>query len=162
MATNAAEENRLGEESTTFDTVSGVSAFGRRPYLPKEGREIANNAARKMAVEQPEFVEDPKDVTMAEVLKFMSGDGGHTERETATLCDLLTKGLDFREAVVWFLWEHAGLDMREIYHVDEGKERSDWGEEQEIQGMRNIRSGIKSAANKLGHEVELPLPGDDD
>lgn len=149
-------DSRRSRHTTKFRTLGDAPpVFGKRPHLAKEGREIANAAVGKMRREPPDFVDDAEDVTLAEVLKWLDRyDDEVREHQTATLCELLTEGLTFREAVTWYLYEHAGLTLREIYHVDEGKTKSA-SIEQDRQAVRNVAATIREAADKLGVDVAL-------
>ena len=102
-------------------------------------------------------MDDPEDVTLAEVLKYLNdGDADVALSETATLSDLLAEGLTFREAVTWFLYERGGFTLREIYHVDEGKERS-FSREDDVQAERNVAATLQTAAEKLGVDVDITM-----
>lgn len=160
-------ESRRSKHTTKFDRVTSDAKprlFGKRPHLAKEGREIANAASELIQKEEPNWVSDPDDPTLAEVLKYAEAAANNDplepkrirEHETATLCDLLMEGLSFNEAVTFYLYEHAGLTLREIYHVDEGKERS-FSREQDRQAERNVASTIQRAAEKLGVDVDIAI-----
>jgi len=149
---------RRSKHTTKFDTLGDAPpVFGKRPHLAKEGREIANSAVGQIRREQPDFVDDPEDATLAEVLKYLNdGDADVAYSETATLCDLLSDGLTFREAVTWFLYERGGLTLREIYHVDEGLDRS-FSKEDDRQAERNVAATLSEAADKLGVDVDIAM-----
>lgn len=158
-------DSRRSRHTTKFKRLSGDAPmlFGKRPHLSKEGREIANAAAGVIQKEEPDWVDDPDDPSLSEILKFAeaaSGDPPETgpirKKETATLCELLTEGLTFREAVTFYLYEHGGLTLREIYHVDEGLERS-FSRENDRQAERNVAATIKSAAEKLDMDVSITI-----
>lgn len=151
-------DSRRSRHTTKFDTLGDAPpVFGKRPHLAKEGREIANAAVGQIRRNQPGFVDDADDVTLAEVLKFLNdGDADVALSETATLCDLLSEGLTFREAVTWFLYERGGLTLREIYHVDEGKERS-FSREDDRQAERNVAATLSEAAEKLDVDVDVVM-----
>lgn len=159
---------RRSKHTTKFDRIctdGGMPRlFGKRPHLAKEGREIANAAAEAIQREEPEYVDDPDDPTLAEVLKYVEqnenvgkrAEDAIRQHQTATLSDLLTEGLTFREAVTFYLYEHAGLTLREIYHVDEGKQRS-FSREDDRQAERNVAATIQSAAEKLDVDVDIAI-----
>lgn len=150
-------ETRRSRHTTKFTTLGDAPpVFGKRPHLAKEGREIANAAVGHIRGEQPEWVDDPQDATLTDVLKFLNDGHDVAEGQTDTLCDLLCQGLTFREAVTWFLYERAGLTLREIYHVDEGKDRS-FSREGDRQAERNVARTLESAAAKLGRDVEFSM-----
>lgn len=134
--------------------------FGKRPHLSKPGRELANNVADRIAREQPDWCDDPSDPSMADVLKWLDVHGDprqevQTRTEaTDTMAELLTKGLTFQEATVFYLFEHAGLTLREIYHVDCGKTKS-YSRERDRHAERNVGRTLKSAAEKLGVDVDI-------
>lgn len=157
-------EGRRSKNATRYDRIMADGGeprlFGQRPHLSKEGREIANAAAGKLERKQRRQGEImPGDPNLADVLKFLTDNGGPETYQTATLCDLLERGLTFREAVTWYLFNHGGLTLREIYHVDEGKTRSA-SKERDRQAERNVASTLQSAANKLGIDLELDLDDD--
>lgn len=150
-------DNRRSKHTTKFDTLSDVPrVFGKRPHLAKEGREVANTAVGLIRREQPEYVDDADDPTLADVLVYMTMNDDVAELQTATLCDLLSEGLTFREAVTWYLYERGGLTLREIYHVDEGKERS-FSKEDDRQAERNVAATLSEAADKLGVDVDVVM-----
>jgi len=160
-------ESRRSKHTTKFDRIctdGGMPRlFGKRPHLAKDGREIANAAAEAIQREEPEYVDDPDDPTLGEVLKYVERNAADQRaveqvrrHQTATLTDLLTEGLTFREAVTFYMYEHAGLTLREIYHIDEGKTRS-FSREQDRQAERNVASTIQTAAEKLGVDVDVAI-----
>lgn len=126
--------------------------FGTSPYLDKEGREILNRASRQVMRDQPDWADDPADPKLSEVLIQLQQDGGFTD--TAIIIDLLGKGLNAQEVLVWILWQHSGLEPREIFYAYEGKNHPGCaGVDQ--QAVRNIESRIRSAAMKLGVNVDV-------
>jgi hypothetical protein len=157
-------DHRRSRHTTKFDRVSNSDLprlFGKRPHMAKAGREIANAAAEHIQRTRPGIVDDPDDPTLADVLRFMESEeaGEQIQHEQAvTLCDLLTRGLTFQEAATWYLYEHAGLTLREIYHVDEGKQRS-FSKDRDRQAERNVAATLRTAAEKL--DVDLDLNDDE-
>lgn len=160
-------EARRSKHTTKFDRIRADGGmprlFGKRPHLAKGGREIANAAAEAIQREDPDYVDDPDDPTLAEVLKYVERNASDRRaveqvrgHQTATLSDLLTEGLTFREAVTFYLYEHGGLTLREIYHVDEGKQRS-FSREDDRQAERNVAATIQTAAEKLGVDVDVVI-----
>lgn len=160
MSSDQTIEARRSKHTTKFDRLtdgSGPRLFGKRPHLAKEGREIANAAAELIQRSDPECIDDPDDPTLSDVLKYMDAEDAEArEQQTDTLCDLLTKGLTFREAMTWYLYEHGGLTLREIYHVDEGKERS-FSREQDRQAERNVAATLREAASKLDVDLAVEI-----
>lgn len=135
--------------------------FGKRPHLSKPGRELANNVADRIQRTRPDWCTDPDDPSMADVLKWLDihGDPRQTDVDsrteaTDTLAELLTKGLNFQEATVFYLYEHAGLTLREIYHVDQGKTKS-YSRERDKQAERNVARTLRDAVDKLGVGVDI-------
>jgi hypothetical protein len=151
-------DTRRSKHTTKFTTLGDTPpVFGKRPHLAKEGREIANTAIGQIRRKDPDFIDDGEDITFADVLKWLNTpDTSVDDEQTDTLSDLLTKGLTFREAVTWYLYNRGGLTLREIYHVDQGKERS-FSKESDRQAERNVAAVLKSAADKLGVEVNVDL-----
>lgn len=127
--------------------------FGTKPYLDKAGREVLNRASRQIYRDEPDWVDDPEDPSTSDCLTMLQqGNGGGTD--TGMIINLLGKGLSAQEVLVWVLWNHSGLEPREIFYAYEGKDhpgRS--GVDQ--QAVRNIESRIRSAAMKLGVDVDV-------
>lgn len=83
---------------------------------------------------------------------LQQGNGSMTD--TGLIIDLLGKGLNAQETLVWILWQHSGLEPREIFYAHEGKSHPGRSGVDE-QAVRNIESRIRSAAMKLGVDVDL-------
>lgn len=150
-------ESRRSKHTTKFDRLSESEPqlYGKRPHLAKSGREIANAAAEEIQRENPDWV-DPTDVKLTDVLKWLDRDAPVAEEQAATLSDLLAQGMTFQEAVTWYLYEYGGLTLREIYHVDEGMDKS-FSKAQDRQAERNVAATLQSAAEKLGLDVDVDL-----
>jgi hypothetical protein len=127
--------------------------FGTKPYLDKRGREILNRAARQIQREDPGYVDDADDPSTTDCLvQLQQGTSGITD--TGMMIDLLGKGLTAEETVVWMLWQHSDLEPREIFYAHEGKDHPGRSGVDD-QAVRNIESRIRSAAMKLGVDVDL-------
>jgi len=126
--------------------------FGTSPYLDKEGREILNRASRQVMREGPDWADTPDDPKMSTVLVQLQQGDGFTD--TGLLIDLLGKGLTAQETIVWILWHHSGLAPREIFYAYEGKDHPGCAGVDD-QGVRNVKSRIRSAALKLGVDVDV-------
>jgi hypothetical protein len=127
--------------------------FGTKPYLDKRGREVLNRAAREIHREQPDWVDNPDNPSTSDCLTWLQqGNGRHTD--TGMLIDLLGKGLNAQETIVWVLWQHSGLEPREIFYAYEGKNHPGRSGVDE-QAVRNIKSRIRSAAMKLGVDSDV-------
>lgn len=141
------------QDGTDSDIYEDPKKFGTKPYLDKRGREILNRAARKIQHEQPGWCDTPDNPSVSDCLvQLQQGSEGVTD--TGMIIDLLGKGLTSEEALVWILWQHSDLLPREIFYAHEGKDhpgRS--GVDQ--QAVRNIESRIRSAAMKLGVDVDV-------
>lgn len=150
-------DSRRSRHATKFSTLGDAPpVFGKRPHLAKEGREIANAAVGHIRDNPPEWVDDPDDATLSDVLKFLNDGHDVAVEQTETLCDLLSQGLTFEEATTWFLYERGGLTLREIYHVDEGKEKS-YSRENDRQAEMNVAATLKQAAEKLDRDVDVNI-----
>lgn len=102
--------------------------------------------------DQPDWADDPADPKMSDVLIQLQQGGGFTDQ--AILIDLLGKGLNAQEVLVWILWNHSGLEPREIFYAYEGKDHPGCAGVDD-QAVRNIESRIRSAALKLGVDVDV-------
>lgn len=127
--------------------------FGESPYLDKEGREILNRASRSVKRDEPDWVEDPEDPQLSDVLVHLQQDqNGFTD--TGIIIDLLGKGLTAQETIAWILYQHSSLKPREIFYAYEGKDHPGC-EGVDQQAVRNVKSRIRSAARKLGVSVDV-------
>lgn len=129
--------------------------FGQRPWLNKQGREVAHAKAREMQRQG-----DYDDIYLGDVLQYMDTDGSdgadgvQDSLEIRLVTKLLSSGLQYREVVFWYLWSYAGLTVKEIHLVDTCREHvGDWDDEQ--QALRAIRSTLVSAGRKLGRKGEF-------
>lgn len=134
-----------------------ASLFGKRPMLQKDGREAANVAATKIRNDDPDFVDDPEDIRLSDVLKYLNRHGQRTGEQTTTLLtDLLMDGLTIREATVWYLHQEGGLTLNEIDLTLKGKQRNyRKDDKQRRQDIRNLKGVLQSAANKLGVQTDF-------
>jgi len=147
----AGNDSDGGEAGSTEKPLTGKN-FGTSPYLDKEGREILNRASRQVARDQPDWADDPDDPKLSSVLIQLQQDDGFTDQ--GLIIDLLGKGLNAQEAIVWILWHHSGLQPREIWYAYEGKDHPGCSGVDD-QAIRNIKSKIRSAAMQLGVNVDV-------
>jgi hypothetical protein len=148
------QERNGGSESGGTDSLPGsAKKFGTKPYLDKRGREVLNRAARKIHRDQPDWVDDPENPSTSDCLtQLQRGDAGFTD--TGIIINLLGKGLNAQEAIVWVLWQHSELEPREIFYAHEGKSHPGRSGVDD-QAVRNIKSRIRSAAMKLRVNVDV-------
>lgn len=135
--------------------VEGIKqkTFGTKPYLDKSGREILNRAGRHIQRKNPDWCDSPEEPSASDCLvQLQQGAGGFTD--TGLIVELLGRGLDAQEAVVWVLWKHSNLDPKEIFYAHEGKQTAGRSGVDD-QALRNIKSRIRSASMKLGVEVDI-------
>lgn len=147
--------------------------FRHRPYLGKHGREILNRSARRIARNEPDWVEDPLNPTLEECLHELQHPRKRDQAEDPLpehrepdrtrpredlydvdrdlIVSLLGAGLDYQETVYWILYEYTGLDPREIFHASSGKQKS-FSRELDSQAIRNVESVLQSAARTLDVE----------
>ena len=148
------DQERAGSPDSGSGGESGSpKTFGTKPYLDKRGREVLNRAAREIYRDNPDWVDDPDNPSTSDCLTMLQqGNGGSTD--TGMIIDLLGKGLNAQEAIVWILWHHSNLEPREIFYAHEGKNHPGRSGVDD-QAVRNIESRIRSAAMKLGVDVDL-------
>jgi len=144
-----------------------LDTIRHRPYLDKVCREILNRAARQIYDDAPDWVEDPTDPKVSDLLEQLQrrqNDGAETPRtesesvgnkpvryDSGLLIELLENDLTADEAIYWMLWRYSGLDPTEIYHAKRGVKSSGIGAIED-NALRNTKAKIQSAANKLGEE----------
>lgn len=141
-------------------------AWGRRPYAGKEARELLNDVSERIARKRPDWVDDPGDPTLAEVIQYADqSDGVELARQKAkTLSELMRHGLTFQEAVAWYWFRYAQFDMMEIHFAQEGIQKGGDPAHQR-NSVRNIQRVLESAAFKLPDadpsdvpDLELKIP----
>ena len=145
----------MGSLDTHLDAKPAL--FGRRPFANKAGREILNDVSRSILRDQPDYVDDPSDPDMDELLRHHYDLG----EKAVLLTDLLSAGLTYQEAVVWYLWRYARLTPFNIYYAQAD---IDTGGDPEARrnASRNIARVIRSAAEKLDVDVDDDLALDSD
>jgi len=117
--------------------------------LSKEGREIANAAARKMHRKPPDFA-DPDDLSLTDVLKYLQESDG-SDDDTPLLTELLADGLNYRQAVYWYLWKYAGLSPKEIHLAETGRDHAGrWDDEKPE--LRSVKAMLTAAGRKRGRK----------
>lgn len=149
---DSGSDGEAGESEET-GTGSNGKKFGTKPYLDKEGREILNRAARDLQRKEPDWCDTPEDPSTSDVLIHLQRDqDGFTD--TGIIIELMGKGLNAQEVLVWILHQHSDLEPREIFYAHEGKAHPGRSGVDE-QAVRNIKSRIRSAAMKLGVDVDV-------
>jgi hypothetical protein len=133
------------------------ATWGRRPYADVEAREILNDVSDRIARKQPEHVDDPADLSLADVLRQMCRENSDLDTEDWTLAELMTRGLTSGEVVCWWFYRHAGYDLAEIHHAIQGGDFSDDAGHRR-NSLRNIQRMLKSAASKLPDEDPGDVP----
>ena len=123
--------------------------FGQRPWLSKEGREIANAAARKMHRKPPDFA-DPDDLSLTDVLEYLQESDG-SDDDTPLLTELLQDGLNYRQAVYWYLWKYAGLSPKEIHLAETGRDHAGRWDDEEPE-LRSVKATLTAAGRKRGRK----------
>lgn len=148
-------EESVEEDSLPLRRESRI--WPQTAYLAKEAKEILNDLSFQILRDQPDWVEDPHQPTMAELLKYQRDPQGAA---IATLSDLLAEGLDYQEAVHWYFFRYCGLSIMEIYYAAEGCDTGG-GVEDRRNASRSIRRSLHTAAQKLGEDVDIPHPDND-
>lgn len=125
------------------------AVFGQRPWLNKEGREIANTAARRIYRKPPDGM-DVDDLTLSDVLKYLKG-SDRSGDDVVLLTELLQDGLDYQQALYWYLWKHAGLSPKEIHLAETGREHVQrWDDERPE--VRSVEATLTAAGRLRGHK----------
>lgn len=134
----------------TRQSGSRPTVFGQRPWLNKEGREIANRVARRIQRKDPDCVDDTGDVYLGDVLKYLT-QSDQSDGDTGLLTELLSDGLDYQEAIYWYLWNFAGLTAKEIHLAETGRSHADdWDEERPE--IRAVEATLTAAGRKRGRK----------
>lgn len=130
--------------------------FGNRPYCSKEAQEQLNQESRDIFREDPEYVQDPTEPTMDEVLRHIRERQDGVD-DADLIVDLLADGLDWEEVIVYYLFRWSGLDKREIYYATEGIRTAPDVEERDL--TRHIDAVLCRVEEKL--DVDLVDSGSD-
>jgi hypothetical protein len=153
-------DDRRSENTTKFDRLHGdTRIFGKRPHLSKEGREIANMTAKRIRRTDPDCIDG--DIQLRDILKFLDTENETKELTGELIVDLLSDGLTAKEAIVWYLYEEAGLTLREIHLAFTGRNRS-FRADRARQHERNYKAILSTAGEKLGVDVDLDVENADD
>jgi hypothetical protein len=120
--------------------------FSRRPFLSKEAKEVANRSSRRIAINKPEYVEEPTDPSMYEVMQELKhNDGGGGEVDGAIMAGILGE-LSYRQAIYYYLYRYCGYAPNEIILAENGHKQREKGDVNEI---RNVKTVIRKAATNL-------------
>jgi len=106
--------------------------------------------SRDIYAENPEYVDDPTEPTMDEVIRHIRERQDGVE-DADLIVDLLADGLDWEEVIVYYLFRWSGLDKREIYYATEGIRTAPDVEERDL--TRHIDAVLQRVEGKL--DVEL-------
>jgi hypothetical protein len=130
--------------------------------LNKEGRELANAVARKIHRKPPDDV-DPDNLCMADVLKYLQDTDG-SDGDTALLTELLQDGLDYQQAIYWYLWKYAGLSPKEIHLAETGREHVQrWDDERpEVRSVEATLTAAGRLRGRKGHVSDWDRNPDSD
>lgn len=140
-----------GTPATRVVGRENAALFGRRPFANKEARELLNDASEQILRDEPDFVDDPTNPTLADVLQFeLSPEAS----KVPLIVDLLGQGLTFQEAVVYYFYRYCKMTQKDIHYAtkpyDTGGNVGDLPD-----STRNIRRVLKSAVDKL--DVDLSV-----
>lgn len=135
-----------------------AALFGRRPFADKRARELLNDASEQVLRNEPDWVDDPADPTLSDILQYeLSPD----ESKVPILTDLLSQGLTFQEAVCWYFYRYCKMTTKDIHYAtrpyDKGGDVGELASE-----SRNIRRVLAEAADKLDEELDLDVDPDAD
>lgn len=152
------DRSQQGDQPAVDPGGTERKTFGTKPYLDKEGRELLNRAAEQIQRDMPEYVSDPRNPSASDCLKWLKDRNGEY-LDSELMVNLLAEGLTAEESLVWLLWQHSGLSPREIFYAHEGKETAGRSGV-DRQAIRNIHARIRTAAMKLGVDVDAELKAD--
>jgi hypothetical protein len=142
--------------------------FGRRLYLPKEAREMANREARKIQVNQPDYVEDAEDPSLTDVFRSLrrrpSDFGEYSRADDVVLIQIMSE-VEVRDAIRYFLWAYSGLSPREVVAAEMGRDKVPFsGEQSDGEGglqenpedhrqrLRDVKASLQDTAEAMGDE----------
>ena len=130
--------------------------WGRRPYADVEAREILNDESERIARKQPDHVDDPGDLTLADVLRERYR-RTTDDAPVGTLAEIKSHGLTFEETVCWYFYRFEGYDLGEIHRAVRGTDPGG-DPSHRRNSIRNIQRILKSAATKLPDEDPDNVP----
>lgn len=123
--------------------------WGRRPWANKAARELLNDLSRDIARHKPDYVEEPADPGLDDVIRHAQADDDGADLKGNTLKDLLAQGLTYQQAVVWYWFAYCGYSLMDIHYAHEGNEKAGRTIRFKEQSLRNIKSVLVDAAQKL-------------
>ena len=133
-----------------------LTRWGRRPYADVAARNILNDESERIARNQPDHVDDPSDLTLADILRERyrrRSDSG----QVRTLTEIKSHGLTFEETVCWYFYRFAGYDLEEIHRTVRGTNPGG-DPSHHRNSLRNIQRILKSAATQLPDEEPAEVP----
>jgi hypothetical protein len=128
--------------------LSEAKTWGNRAYLSREGKEILSRSARRIAINQPDHVDDPDDPSLTECLVELQERSDAEFVDAAIVQQLLGKDLTYEEVVLLLLHRYCGLDVAELSLADSGMQHPGHeGVDHSLQ--RSIERVLDSAERKL-------------
>ena len=128
--------------------------FGRRLYAGKAARGMLNDVSCAIAEQAPDYVENPTDPSLSDVIRHVARRGVDPEVKGMILVDLIQNGLTYREAVRWYWYQHAQLELSEIYYAsNEFDKGGDPG--QRADHIDDTVASLRTAAEKLDVDVTI-------
>jgi hypothetical protein len=128
--------------------VADAKIWSDRAYLSRQGKEILSRSARRIAINQPDHVDDPEDPSLTECLVELQDRSDSEFVDAALVQHLLERDLTYEEIVLWLLHEHCGLDVAELTLADAGMQHpGQHGVNTSLQ--RSIKRVLDSAERKL-------------
>jgi hypothetical protein len=128
-------------------------AWGRRAYAGKAAREQLNDASRAICEQAPDHVDDPTDPDLSDIIRQIA-QGVDPHVKGSLLANLLQNGLTFREAVCWYWYRHAQLDLTEIHFAIQGYNHGG-DPDTRADHVEDIAATLRTAAEKLDVDVTV-------
>lgn len=133
--------------------------FGRRAYLHRKARDVLNEASQGIFRKAPDYVDDPEDPTVDELLEYIRRDYDPGADSIQSITDYLAQGLTYQEAFLLYFWDHVDMDLDSMYYVCEAPvggqgTRIDTGghHQDRTNAKRQFEAVLTSACRKLGRD----------
>lgn len=124
-----------------------------RVWANAEAREILNRGARSITRQEPEFVDDPSDPSLSEILRHIQEQNGQEKyADDGVFLSMLGEDISYRQMVYWYLFRYCGTDVTEILAAERGLDRIH-RKDANRKELRNIEAQLTSVAQQVSEDV---------
>jgi len=134
---------------------SPFATFDNRVWANKQAREVLNRAASCIDRQEPEYVDDPDDPSLDEVLEYIQREDSEQRYvDAGVFSRLMSAGLTYRQMVYWYLFYYGGFEVEEILCFERGINELENDKSRYAADLRNIEGQLTLVCQKIDVDVD--------